>query len=68
MKFPIKWHKECLENMRVNALAYKKDAARAVERAERIEKDCIAYDAQIIEAEQRGVPAPFGSTNTQEKQ
>lgn len=53
--FPLDWHKTCLENMRANALRMREEADRYVANAERIAKDCIAYDAQIIEAETRGV-------------
>ena len=55
MKFPISWHKECLENMRASAAHYRKAANRAIADAEQCEKACIAYDAQIIRAEEMGV-------------
>ena len=54
-KMSIEWHKTCLENMRRTAMEKKENAKRAADDAERIERDCIAYDGQIIEAELRGV-------------
>ena len=57
MKFPISWHKEGLENMRASAKRYRDVANRALEDAERCEKECRAYAAQIISAEKKGLTA-----------
>ena len=55
MKFPIKWHKDGLHNMQMNLLAKMEAVQRANADADRLRRDIIAYDAQIIEAEARGI-------------
>lgn len=54
-KHSIQWHKECLENMRASAHRARDAAQRALNDAERTERECMALDAMIIEAELRGL-------------
>ncbi len=53
MKFPLKWHKECLANQRRNLLSLIEDERRATAAVDRSRRDINAYDAQITEAELR---------------
>lgn len=55
MKKPIEWHKECLGNARASAQRARQDAQRTLDQAADLEKQCIAYDAQIILAEEMGL-------------
>lgn len=55
MKMPTEWHKKNLENMRRFAQRQRDTAREAVDAAERVERDCIALDAQIIKAELKGI-------------
>lgn len=55
MKFPLLWHKDCLANMRGSAERMKVEVQSMQERYERLLSEINAYDAQIIEAELRGV-------------
>lgn len=55
MKISIARHKEGLSNMRAFAQRLREEAKRKADDAARVERDCIELDAQIIEAELRGV-------------
>lgn len=55
MKRPISWHKECLANARDSARRARDEAQRMLYQAADLERQCIAYDAQIIRAEEMGV-------------
>ena len=54
-KRPMNWHRECLQNMQTNLLRQLDVVRRENEAADRLRRDIIAYDAQIIEADTRGV-------------
>ena len=55
MKFPMEWHKDGLKNMQASLLRQLDVVRRENEYADRLRRDIISYDAQIIEAETRGV-------------
>lgn len=55
MKMPIKWHKECLKNRQVYLLAKMEELNRVNNEVARMRQEIIDHDAQIIEAETRGL-------------
>lgn len=67
---PLSWHKECLENRRRTLLDKLEEVRRVNEQADRMRREIIAYDAQIIEAETRGLdgfdPDKFGKKRRKE--
>jgi hypothetical protein len=54
-KHAIEWHKECLGNARESLLRYREEIKRKQEDADRLERECIFYDGQIIRAEEMGL-------------
>lgn len=55
MKMPIAWHKDCLANQRRHYASLKVQIERLENEYAMGQKNINAYDAQIIEAELRGV-------------
>lgn len=51
---PLSWHKECLANQQASLLRQLEVVQRANADADRLRRDIVTYDAQIIEAEMRG--------------
>lgn len=68
MKMSLSWHKECLKNQQKWLLEKLEEVRRVNDEADRMRRNIIAYDAQIIEAETRGVKAfdadKFGKKRT----
>lgn len=55
MKRPIIWHKDNLRNMEVGLIKRRAAIQRAQEDFDRLQSDISRLDAQIIEAELRGI-------------
>lgn len=55
MKQPISWHKECLSNWHRTNSERKEQIARMQAEYDRSQRELIAYDAQIIRAEELGL-------------
>ena len=55
MKFPIAWHKDCLNNLQRSMAEAERTAQRAVQNFERIRAHALDYEAQIAEAEKRNM-------------
>ena len=55
MKQTIAWHREGLKNWQESLLRKMDELRRVNDEVARMRQDIIAYDAQIIEAETRGL-------------
>ena len=55
MKQSIQWHKDCLKNMQQFLLEKQEEVRGIYAQCDRVRAQCLALDAQIIEAEMRGV-------------
>ena len=53
-KMPLRWHKECLENMKKSAERAAIAAAQAKAEAERLAANVALYESQIVAAEEAG--------------